>query len=745
MIRHGRARVWGVLLGGAVTVLLAACGGGGGGEPTYDRTGAEAAVLQGKQDLVDLLNSEPGLDPFPYDPLAGIGSTFQQAGSLDPTYDEAAFWSALFALVNFLESDTAKAFLARLGWEDLHTEFQDFAGRVGQELGAGFGSVSGSGGSTTGPPLHAFFVPNDPDAADDPDPCTDPQQPDVCSDPTTWVPFPVYVGGTDPGSGVSFISFQELYDFITGTLGNSVHATVQRLKAISSDFSTSLTAIPLGEADPITITFDRFEVDLLQSVYGLLDVVTALPTLWSYAGVDAFLSAHSDVRDPNTGDFTGSIPDDQVIAYFQNGMDGVPGGADRPLAANPAGVTRVKAALRDLLASLQGVFQRLASGDALADHLLTPATLFSTFDDQPGMAAYGSKALVRMLGDARATLDGPSAVTAFLPVATIQDFSTCDPLASTATDPAILNVAVTPPINNPTALTSSKALSFDGSGHATAAVPDGASTETDGAYYFWFTLDTPENVSIYTTSDDPNVPVDTEGQVTYLASGNPAVLAGWDSDSDSGEGKNFGISIAADSMADTPMTGLITAPMTFYVRVQNQSGGAFTLHVQATAPAAAWPAGVPIFLKGGGGRTFVASTYNFGALRVNSGAALSVVSRFWDLADRSTLTFIPDNPDTPNVDESQTILDFKAGDIRTSVLSILPDASFTGSSLDGLGDSVLVDLFSWTPDFSPGGTFMTGAPTVDGSFGQSATFCAYPKDLSTISAVPGGHLALPFF
>ena len=721
-----------------VALVLAGCGGAVDSAGTsYDRDGSAAAVDEGKLALEQLLDTQP--TDIPYTELTGIGGTFEIAGNLDPTYDEAAFWSALFQLVNFLEGAGAKAFLVKLGWGDLHVEFSDFAGRLGESLGGAFNGVTGGTAGTSDPPLHDLYVPNDPDQDHDPDYCIAGSDPD-CIDgnplynpdyPTTsWQPKSVILFGTDD---FVTISFQELYDFITGTLGNVAHSAVERLKSIPADFTTSLTATPIAGSDAITIAFDRFEVDLLQAVYGVLDVVTSLPTIWIYPGVDAFVTANS-TRDPVTGEYITAVPDADLVAFFQDGNDGLPGGPDQPLRANAAGESRLKTALRDLLAAVQGMLERLASGDAMPDHLITPALIFSTYDDQPQVAAYGSKALARMVGDARATLDGAAPVTAFMPVATLQDFTTCDPVIGTTTDVAPLNTpdGTAFPATPDLLPVLAGSVTLD-AGTPTATVSLSGGTGED---YVLVTVTGPTHLSVYTVDAGASVDVDTHGDVAYLDG--LGQLVAWDSDEDAGKGLHFGISIDSTYFIDDAqhMVGLAASgSYTLYLRVRRDVGSEVTLHVQSTL-GGAWPAGEPVFLKGGGGRSFLAQTYRLGSLTVNSGAALNVLSRFWDLSKRDTLQFIPDG-----TGGTTPYLKFDNGTIVASVKSVLPGADFSSSVLKDPGST---DIFTLTPDFTPGGDLMTAAPTADDSFGTVA-FCAYPKDLSTFSAIAGGHLALPFF
>jgi hypothetical protein len=747
-----RSRQRGAWIALMVALLWAVVGCGAEESASYDRDGSVQAVEQGKQALVELLNGQP--DTVPYYELTEIGVVFEQAGELDPTYDEARFWSALFALPNFLERDDTRAFLARLGWQSLKGsaagagdgEFEDFAERLGQTLGVASSSVTGGTTGGEDPPLHDFGLPNDPDDSQDPHPCIDPTgaNPDCDPDATGWQPTPVILFGTD--SYVT-ITFQELYDFLTGSLGNAVHEAVARLKAIGSDFSTSITATLIGsQEDPVTITFDAFEVKLLQALYGALDVVTSLPTLWTYGDVDTFWSQNS-TRD-DTGAFipkggkqvVDDISTDDLTAYFKTGNDGTAGTGDEPLRSNPAGVARLKQALADLLEAAQSVLARLATGDALEGHLLTPALVFSSYDDQPRVVAYGAQALASMVGESRGALNGPQVVTAYLPVATIQDFGVCDPVAGSTTDTAPMNSV---PSWTETVLDLANVLTDVDLSTADKAEAAVQGTEPFTDHYFRFQLDAPANVSMYTTSADGAM--DTTGAVAYQDGLRSANLLGWDSDEDSGTGRHFGLSIAAAHMdgALLPLPS-VEVPLVLYVRVTSVTGGDFTLHVQRQPAEGGWPAGEPIFLKGGG-RNFLARTYSYGSLRVNAGAALTVASELFDRSQRETLAYSPDDLNTPDVVDPSWSLDFTAGQVRGSILEVLPDASFSGE-LDPAttGDTVGIEPLAFLTDVDPGGDLGSAQPVAVEAF-DTLSFCAYPQDLGTFSPIAGGRTALGFW
>jgi hypothetical protein len=750
-----RSRQRGAWIALAVALVWAVVGCGAEESASYDRDGSVQAVEEGKQALVELLNGQP--DTVPYYELTEIGVVFEQAGELDPTYDEARFWSALFALPNFLEREDTRAFLAKLGWQGLKGsaagagdgEFDDFAERVGQTAGWAFAGVSGGTSGGADPPLHDFGLPNDPNV-EDLNPCIDSTgtNQDCVASSDGWVPTPVILFGTDPYVS---ISFQELYDFLTGSLGDAVHGAVARLKAIGSDFSTSITAIPLsGEGTPLTITFDAFEVKLLQALYGVLDVVTSLPTLWTYTGFDAFWSAKS-TRHPVTGEFivpsgqqvVDDISTDDLIAYFKAGNDGLSGSGDEPLRSNPAGITRLRQALADLLEAAQSVLARLATGDALEGHLLTPALLFDQYDDQPRVLAYGAQALGSMVGDARAALNGPQVVTAYLPVATIQDFGTCEPLAGATADTAPMNLATVWAETSPAALTNVIDLTaqLGDSDHASVDVTGQTPPHTDGAYYVLVPLATVANLTIY-TSTPYGTGGNTSGEVAYVTgTGRTALLNGWDSDEDSGAEGNFGLSIPAAYMQDAPglMVGLPADPIALYVRVTNPGGTDFTLHVQRQPAEGGWPAGEPIFLKGGG-RNFLARTYSYGSLTVNAGAALTLLSEFFDRSDRSTLKHYPEDPQIPQQERWE--LKFPGSVIRSSVLEVLPGTLFGDGFPSG---TEAVDLFSLDANVTLNGNFLSAQPVAAVGFGEPLPFCAYPQDLGTVDEIAGGRTALGFW
>lgn len=760
--RRAPGALW---VGVVVVMLLAGCGGGAGsseGGGAFDRAGAEAAVNEGKQALVDLLN-DPDLNTKTvaedYGAGTGIAGFFDQAGKLDPTYEEGAFWSALATLVTFLESDEAKSFLAKLGWEDLHLEIGDFAERIGQSFGAGYTGATGGAGGGEDPPLQSMYMPNDPDTLEEPNLCIEnPVVTEGCVvDSNGFLPFDVYLFGVKPNSDVSFISFQELYDFLTGTLGNAVHGAVVKLKGISSGFSTTIMAIPFGEVGQFTITFDKLEADVLQVAYGLLDVALSLPTLWTWTGIDQFIAANS-TRDESTGKFVEGVdgnpidPIDnaELAAFIQAGNDGIAGNAEDPLRSNPAGIARLTGALSDLLGAAQSLLLRIGAdgdGDPLTGHVVTMATMFTGYDEQPKVMSYAARAFASTVGEVRASLSAPTNVHVYLPVATIQSFDAC-PVGGKDPDLAIHNQpdGAAFPLTEAGLGPLAGTAPLDGSNGTASILLDDLSPEyTPGVHVVKITVPGATNLSFFTQDAGGSVDVDTAGNVAYANATND--LVAWDSDGDSGPGLHFGMSLDSAYYVDDPqhMAGIAASgPYVFYVSVQRPAGESVTLEIRSNTTGN-WPSGAPIFLKGGEGRQFLAHTYSVGSLRVNAGEAIKTVSQFWDLSHRDSFQFIPD-PDPANPDDPGEVpsLMFDAGVIKNRVKAVLPDADFTGSVLSD-DPAAQIDIFNETPlDFGLGGDLLTAVPQAEDAQFGTLTFCAYPYSLSTSNTVTGGYMAVGF-
>jgi hypothetical protein len=179
-------------------------------------------------------------------------------------------------------------------------------------------------------------------------------------------------------------------------------------------------------------------------------------------------------------------------------------------------------------------------------------------------------------------------------------------------------------------------------------------------------------------------------------------------------------------------------PLVLYVRVTSVTGGDFTLHVQRQPAEGGWPAGEPIFLKGGG-RNFLARTYSYGSLTVNAGAAMTLLSEFFDRSDRSTLKYHPEDPQIPQQERWE--LKFPGSVIRSSVLEVLPGTQFG----DGFpSDTEPVDLFSLEANVTFNGNFLSAQPVEAPAFG-TLPFCAYPQDLGTVDEIAGGRTALGFW
>jgi hypothetical protein len=241
------------------------------------------------------------------------------------------------------------------------------------------------------------------------------------------------------------------------------------------------------------------------------------------------------------------------------------------------------------------------------------------------------------------------------------------------------------------------------------------------------------NLSIFTRGD-----ADTSLQLGYV---NGTTIVPWDSDEDSGAGSNAGISIDAEYFDGT----ILPIPdsrnwLTFYVRIdvsQDSDSNSFELYVETAMDDGS--DGVPIFLKGGGGRRFDVTVYRWATLNASVGGLIDVLGNVGTALKRDTFT-IGDDSDPQNVIPPK--VEFNNSDLRTFVKWVFPqitDAWFSEgdnplSDPDGVTDVVSLESIPL-----PTGFDMPDDPAdVTGNFSGASTFCAYPFQLSPAFSFEGG-------
>jgi hypothetical protein len=682
-------------------------GGGGSDNPGDDHSAEEAAALvtAGKSGLEDLLSTPQTMIPF--NGLADIADEFVQAAELDPSNPDAAFFGAVFKTVQFLGGDDTTNLLAKLGWRQLREEC------ASEEL---IGGALGFGGSATTPTTVTT-------------PC------DNVGFQLRFGDFGVPIGPGEGGGSIggagSDLQISDILGFMTGSAPDALGQAVEWLDGLPEDFQTTLTFdiswlgssgksdIPRGLSSENATTFeiDYSDAKLIQAVLSSVRAVLVATTIWNYPGVDQFLADHRDGEGA-----LGEILDADLVEYFQSGWDD----SALPLTENSTGKANLKTSISLALKAVdQGLGSFTQETDDQSDDLLPQDFIFDllttnpqSYDDKAAVVAYFLEPTLQTARDLRNSVDdGSSQIEIYQAIAQIQDFETCEAtLGEESPDTSPNNDSETNPLPDPIPDVTVVGVIPDG----TPADPDSSSATTN---YFTFTLSAPANISIYTSGSG-----DTTGTIGYDAG---QAIQTWDTDAGSAEGGNFGLSIASTYFDGSHLPAAIDWPragLTFYVEVTSDGTTPYQLVVITD------PGQGKIFLKGGGGRNYIASVYRHAHVNASLGGLIDVLAYFFDKSDRGLFSITGDSL-LPH-------LFFDNGVLRAAFKRVFPalsGADINTSNFAGSGNHELLEV--QPPTLTILGLDDPELPENDVSplFGGPLAFCAPPKALSPAMGALGGY------
>ncbi|MBI3991947.1 MAG: hypothetical protein HY342_01630, partial [Candidatus Lambdaproteobacteria bacterium] len=255
-----------------------------------------------------------------------------------------------------------------------------------------------------------------------------------------------------------------------------------------------------------------------------------------------------------------------------------------------------------------------------------------------------------------------------------------------------------------------------------------AQTGYNGGYWFIFSVATPLNLSIYTAETSLPEGQSLRGEIYFDDGG---TLTHWDSDYSASAGKgNFLMSIDKDYFDSLP-----TPPVTFYVMIEPNAGPVDLHFGTQSADAVTFP----VFLKGGGGRSFTTSLYKT-TLSVDFAHLIDFAGGFWDTIDRPNLVL--DDESTPLIDESVVNLDY--ADLESNVTALLDGTTLSVTNPEG--GSIASGPVNLTGDNIEPQNSAVGNPTLastgagDPAIPSSiASVCAYPFEFSNMEDLAGGY------
>lgn len=734
----------------ALALALAACGGGGGGAggesgdgSTTDNSAEEAAALvsEAKGELETLITTtadEAEQNPdmvIPYGDILSIAVKFNTAADLDPTNGEAAFFGAIANLLVFLDSDTTDAFLARLGWQPF-----EISGTLDDFLAAYFASFS--------PPTV--------------EECSeDPTLPGCTITGYFGLPAGEYDYDGDDlleigGTGAD-VTVETLLAYLTVDLPAALQRSVTLLDGISSDFETTLTlTLPPSEPAALRIIaalsgstqvveIDYSDVKLIQTALAAARTVLIAPQIATYTGVDAFLEANLS-WDEELEEVT--LDKTAFEAYFREGPDGTPGTGDEPLLGSLAGTAALKASIdMTLKAGSQFLTSIVSETDDQSDDLIPQSYLLdglsenpATFDNKQAVVLFFLQPMLQTITELRSSVTtGSASISAYQSAAHIRNWNTCGaPVSGDTEDVTPHNIVPTGlPLSTDDITDSSAAfetsLSTTVPGTSGTPIPSSNLVQDNGAYYVYFSVAEPVNLSIFTRGNGA-----TKAQLGYVDTDGSTIVA-WDSDEDSGAGGNFGISIDSAYFASGMLPVPGRSPLTFLLRIDDENDDGFDLYIETAADDGS--DGVPIFLKGGGGRTFDVTVYRWATLNASVGGLIDVLGSVGTKLLRTDFT-IGDDSDPQN--EIPPRVEFNNSDLRNFVKWVFPQVTDVwfeqdGHPLadpDGITNVVGMELESIS---LPTGVDMPDDPEdVTGDFSGTSSFCAYPFQLSPAFSFEAG-------
>ncbi len=737
------------LIGVSIAVALAACGGGGGAAggggsegSSTDNSAAEAAALvaEAKSALEALITTtadEVEQNPdmvIPYEDFLSVATTFHSAAALDPSNNEAAFYGAVANLLIFLDSDTTDAFLARLGWPPL-----DLSGTLDDIVAAYTASLD---------------PPTDEECSEDPTlpGCAITGYFGLPAGPNDDL---LEIGGTSAD-----VSVEALLAYVTVALPDALRYSITLLDGIDSSFASTLSlTLPPSESPAMRILaalsgsaqlveIDYSDAKLLQTVLAAARTALIAPRIATYPGVDTFLDTNP-IWDTELEEV--SIDQTALEAYFRNGLDTTPDTGDEPLLGSAAGTAALKASI-DMALKAAGQFMTAIVGetDDQSDDLLPQSLLLdglaespASFDNKQDVVLFFLQPMLQTINELRASVTtGSASISAYQTAAYIRDWNTCGPPVSGDTEDMTPHNIVPSGLPESTlqdipviSLFRGAPLSSSFSGTGASPISSDSLTIYDGAYYISFLVSEAVNISIYTRGD-----ADTSLQLGYL-DGDGVTIVPWDSDEDSGEGANAGISIDADYFNGLDLPSLGKSSLVLYVRIDDANDDGFDLYVRTATDDGS--DNVPIFLKGGGGRSFDVTVYRWATLNASVGGLIDVLGNVGTKLIRSSFT-LGDDSDPQN--EIPPKVEFNNSDLRNFVKLIFPQVAEDetwfeqdGNPLnnaEGITDVVNLELESLP---LPPGFDMPDDPEVaNEGFSGASSFCAYPYELSPAFSFEGG-------